>query len=110
MLIFALVGVAFDLITGRDLRTVSGICFVLGCALGTFLVRRSDLRKMMFAPPLLYAAVLLGTSLVRGVVPRTLARQGVELLTRLVLGAPVLVAATVVAVIVAALRGTFRKR
>ena len=105
-----LVGVAFDLITGRDLRAGTAVAFVLGCAIGTFLVRRSGLRRMMFAPPLLYTALMLGTSLVRGVVPRTIPRQFVELLTRLILGAPALVAATVLAVLIGVLRGAFRRR
>ena len=106
----SLVGVAFDLITGRDLRLGSAICFALGCALGTFLVRRSALRMLMFAPPLLYAGVLLFTSLLRGVVPRTIARQGVEVMTRLILGAPVLVSAMVVVLVLGALRGGLRRR
>ena len=109
-LVVALVGVVFDLVTGRDLRTVSAVCFVLGCGAATFLVRRSGLRTLMLAPPLLYSGLLLLTSLVRGVVPRTIPRQAVELLTRLVLGAPVLVAAVLVAVVLGVLRGAFRRR
>jgi len=108
--VVALVGVVFDLLTGRDLRAAAAVCFVLGCAAATFLVRRSGLRTVMLAPPLLYAAVLLLTSLARGVVPRTIPRQGVEVFTRLVLGAPVLVSAVVVVVVLGVLRGAFRKR
>jgi len=109
-LVVALAGVAFDLVTGRDLRLGSAICFVVGCGLGTFLVRRSSLRTLVFAPPLLYAAVLLITSLARGVVPRTVARQGVELVTRLVLGAPTLVVAVIVVLLLGLLRGGLRRR
>ena len=63
---------------------------------------------MLFAPPLINAGVALGVGLLSGTVPRTVVRQGVELVTVLVLGAPALLAAVSLVVLVVLLRAAQR--
>jgi len=101
----ALLGGAVDALTGRGLRAVFAVCFLVGCVLSAALVQRSGLRTVVVAPPLVYALLALLSGLTRGgAVPRTVSRQGLELFTQLVLGAPVLVAGTLAALLVVLVR------
>lgn len=105
-------GAVIDVSTGRGLRTVFAICFVLGSALAALLVHREDLRAAVVMPPLTYCAV----AFLGGVISNTSAGgsfikgQGLELLTALVLGAPVLFAATAAALVIAIVRGLSHPR
>ena len=101
-----LLGAAVDVGTGPGLRTVFDVCFIAGCALAALLVHREDLRLAITLPPLAYCVLALAGGAL-GSSPRTgsLVRQeSLELVSALVLGAPILFAATGAAVVVAAVR------
>ena len=106
----ALAAAAVDLGTGRGLALGPGFAtaFLAGSALAALLVRRSRLAVAALAPPLVYAGLMLAAGLASGV-PLTVPRQGVELFTRLILGAPVLIGGTAIAVVVTVLRGHRRR-
>ena len=109
-LALAVAGAAVDLVTARGLGAGYAAGFAAGCTLAVLLVRRQGLRVVVFAPPLIYAGVVLAGGLVGGSVPRTLPRQSVELLTQLIVGAPVLVATTVLVLLIARARGASPQR
>lgn len=105
-LLLGLAGGTVDVITGPGLREVFAVSFVAGCAIAALTVHREDLVAAVVMPPLVYVVlVLLG-----GVVERTAAggsfvtQQAIELLNALLLGAPVLLAATGLALVVALVR------
>lgn len=104
----SLLGAGFDLLGGRTLGVGFAVCFVVGCLVAACAVRQRSLKTVVFAPPLLYAAVALGVGLLMGTVPRTVTRQGIELVTVLVLGAPALLAAVSLVVLVMLLRAARR--
>jgi hypothetical protein len=106
VLALGILGAAIDVNTGRGLRTVFAIFFVLGSALATMLVHREDLRATVVMPPLTYCVLALigagiGQTQLAGSWIKT---QGMELVSALILGAPVLYAATGVALLIAVLR------
>jgi len=103
-LALSLIGAGIDLLGGNSLDLGFAVCFVLGCVLAVCTVRRSGLKTVAFAPPLVYAGVALLIGLVVGNVPRTVVRQAIELGTVLVIGAPALLIAVVLVVLVALLR------
>lgn len=111
-LLLGLVGGAVDVATGRGLRVGFAICFVLGCALGALLVHREDLKAAVVMPPLLYVVL----ALVAGAVGSSggsgsfVTRETLELVQALVIGAPVLFAATGAAVTVALVRWVSGRR
>ena len=105
-LLLGVLGGAFDVLTGPGLREVFAVSFVTGCVLATLTVHREDLLAAVVMPPLVYVAlVLLG-----GVVERAassgsfLVQQAIELVNALVLGAPVLLLATGLSLLVALVR------
>ena len=106
LLLLGLVGGAFDVLTGPGLREVFAVCFIAGCGLAALLVHREDLRAAVVMPPLVYVAL----ALLGGAVERTatsgslLTRQALELVNALVLGAPVLLTATALALVIALVR------
>jgi hypothetical protein len=99
-------GGAIDVLTGQGLRATFAIAFVVGCALAAALVRREGLLAAVIMPPLIYVAVALGAAAVQsdGSTNSWLLRQVFELMTALILGAPVLLTATAVAACIALLR------
>jgi hypothetical protein len=105
-LVLGLAGGAYDVLTGPGLRAVFAVCFIAGCGLAALLVHREDLRAAVVMPPLVYVVL----ALVGGAVERTigsgsfLTRQVLELVNALVLGAPVLLAATGLAFVIALVR------
>jgi len=105
-LALALIGGTLDVLTGPGLRTVFAITFVAGSALAAWLVRRQDLRVAVIMPPLVYVTVaLLGGAMENVGEPGSfLTQQALELANALVLGAPVLLVATGLAVLIAVLR------
>ncbi len=111
-LALGLLGGTIDVLTGSGLREVFAVSFVGGCLVGALTVHREDLVATVVMPPLVY--VLL--ALVAGAVERTmgsgsfLTRQALELVNALVLGAPVLMAATVAALVVAVVRWSAGRR
>lgn len=105
-LLLGVVGGAVDVLTGPGLREVFAISFVVGCVIAALTVHREDLLAAVVMPPLVYVVlVLLG-----GLVERTastgswLTQQAIELVNALVLGAPVLLTATGLALVVALVR------
>jgi len=105
-LVLGVLGGAVDVLTGPGLREVFAISFVVGCVLAAVTVHREDLLAAVVMPPLVYVVlVLLG-----GAVERTassgsfVVQQAVELVNALVLGAPVLLLATGLALLVAVVR------
>jgi len=100
---FGLVGGAVDVVTGPGLRVVFAVCFVTGSALAALLVHREDLRAAVVMPPLVYLLLALFAGLVEttGHDGSFITQQAVELFNSLVVGAPVLLAATGAALAIA---------
>jgi hypothetical protein len=96
-----------DVMTGPGLRTVFAICFIAGCAFAALKVHREDLIAAVVMPPLVYAviALLAGAFSQTTAVGGVLTREALELATSLVLGAPVLLTATGLALVIAVVRG-----
>ena len=111
-LLLGVVGGTVDVLTGPGLREVFAICFVTGCALAALTVHREDLVAAVVMPPLVYVVLaLLGGAVERTAGPGSfVTQQALELVNALVLGAPVLMAATGAALVVALLRWTFGRR
>ena len=107
-LLLGLAGGAVDVLTGSGLREVFAVSFVLGCLVAALTVHREDLAATVVMPPLVYVVLALAA----GAVERTmgtgsfLTQQALELANALVLGAPVLAAATLAALVVAIVRWT----
>lgn len=105
-LLLGMVGGAYDVVTGPGLRTVFAVCFVTGCVAAAATVHREDLRAAVVMPPLVYVALaLLGSAAERAGEPGSfVTQQALELVNALVLGAPVLMTATALALLVAVAR------
>ena len=103
-------GAGADLVTGNGLRVVFAVCFAAGAALTAGLVHREDLRAAVVMPPLLYVvlAVLGGTIDPQGATGSLPSRLALGLLNAVVLGAPVLVGATLGALAVVLVRAVRR--
>jgi hypothetical protein len=105
-LLLGLVGGAIDVLTGPGLREVFAVSFVAGSVLAALTVHREDLVAAVVMPPLVYVVL----ALLAGAVEKTaatgsfLTRQALELMNALVLGAPVLMAATGLSLLVALAR------
>jgi hypothetical protein len=105
-LVVGFVGAVIDVKTGPGLRAVFAITFVAGSALAAVLVHREDLVAAVFIPPFTYCALavlggFLGSTNVAG---SYVTKSGVALLDALILRAPVLFAATGVALAIAVVR------
>jgi hypothetical protein len=100
------VGAFIDVSTGRGLRTVFAVCFIVGSALAALLAHREDLKATVIMPPLTYCFLALaGTAIGQtGVAGSFVKRQALELVSALVLGAPVLYTATALAAVIAIVR------
>lgn len=111
-LVLGLVGGAYDVFTGSGLRLVFAVSFVVGSALAALLVHREDLKAAVIMPPLVYLVL----AFVGGVVEQTgtgssfLTQQALEMANALVLGAPVLLAATALALGIAVVRALRARR
>lgn len=105
-LLLGVAGGAYDVVTGPGLGTVFGVFFVAGCVAAAAAVHREDLGAAVVMPPLVYVAL----ALLAGAVERAgdpgsfVTRQALELAHALVLGAPVLLTATALALLVAGAR------
>ena len=99
-------GGAVDIITGSGLRVAFAVSFVAGCVAAASLVRRSKLAAAVVMPPLLYVVLALAAAVTQttDAAGPLLTRQLLELVTSMLMGAPVLVAATGAAGVVAAVR------
>ena len=101
-----------DVLTGSGLRTVFAALFIAGCAIAALKVHREDLVAAVVAPPLVYCAILVGS----GGLDRTgaggswIARQALELTSSLIMGAPVLLSATGLALVIALVRAAGGRR
>jgi cation transporter-like permease len=105
-LVLGAAGGLVDVLTGQGLRTVFAVCFIVGCAFAALRVHREDLVAAVVMPPLVYVVI----ALLAGAFSKTTAaggwatRQALELATSLVLGAPVLLTATGLALVIAGVR------
>ena len=101
-----LAGGAFDVVTGPGLRGVFGVSFVAGSVLAALLVRRESLRVAVIMPPLVYVVLALagGAMETAGEPGSMVTQQAMELMTALVLKAPVLLIATGLALIIGLVR------
>lgn len=99
-------GAVIDVRTGSGLRTLFSVCFVLGSVLAALLVHREDLLAAVTMPPLTYCVLaLLGGAVGSAAGSGSLVkRQGLELLTDLVVHAPVLFLATGLALLISLVR------
>ena len=106
------VGGLFDVLTGPGLRTVFAVCFVLGCLFAALRVHLEDLVAAVVIPPLVYCALLLGAGLLEssGAGSSWLSHQALEMTTSLILGAPVLLTGTGLALLVALTRSITGRR
>jgi len=111
-LVLGAAGGLVDVLTGQGLRTVFAVCFIAGCAGAALKVHREDLVAAVVMPPLVYVVLALladgfsKTTAVGG----WLTRQALELATSLVLGAPVLLTATGLALVIAVVRAVAGRR
>ncbi len=105
-LAFGVVGAVIDVNTGRSLRTVFAVFFIVGCALAALLAHREDLKATVVMPPLVYCVLaLIGAALGRTQAAGSFVKtQALELVSALILGAPVLYAATGLALVIALVR------
>ncbi len=97
------VGGAVDLARGEGLDLVHGAAFVVACLAAAVLVQREHLAVPVFAPPLVYG----GTALVAALATasaRTPTVIAYEVFIRLILGAPVLLGGTALALLVVLFR------
>lgn len=111
-LALGIAGGLVDVLTGPGLRTVFAVCFVVGCGLAALTVHREDLVAAVVIPPLVYCVLALLAGAVETTVgsQSLLTRQALELLNALVLGAPVLLTATGLALVIAVARGALGRR
>lgn len=105
-LAIGLVGAVFDVRTGAGLRTGFAVCFITGSALAALLAHREDLKATIVMPPLTYCVLALvgaaiGHSSSSGGFVK---QQALELVSSLIDGAPVLYAATGLALVIALVR------
>ncbi len=100
------VGAVIDVETGRGLRTTFAVCFVVGSALAALLAHREDLKATIVMPPLTYCVLaLVGAAIGHYGAPGGFVKQNaLELVASLLQGAPVLYAATGLALIIALVR------
>lgn len=111
-LVLGAVGGLADVLTGEGLRTGFALCFIAGSALAALKVHREDLVAAVVMLPLVYVVI----ALLAGAFSKTAAvggwatRQALELATSLVMGAPVLLAATGLALVIAVVRGITGRR
>jgi hypothetical protein len=105
-LAIGLIGAVIDVRTGRGLRTTFAVCFVSGSALAALLAHREDLKATIVMPPLTYCALaLIGAGIGHtGAHGSFMKQQALELVSSLISGAPVLYAATGVALLIALVR------
>jgi hypothetical protein len=106
LLVLCLAAGAVDVLTGRGLRLVFAVAFVAGCFVAALSVHREGLLAVVVMPPLVYAGVVLLAGLAEsgGSSGSLLLHQAIELFNGLVLGAPVLMAGTATAAVVALIR------
>jgi hypothetical protein len=100
------VGAFIDVQTGPGLRTVFAICFITGSALAALLAHREDLKATIIMPPLTYCVLaLIGAAIGHsGSQGSFMKQQALELVSSLISGAPVLYAATGLALVIAMVR------
>ena len=111
-LLLGAAGGLFDVLTGPGLRTAFAVCFVLGCVVAAVKVHHEDLIAAVAMPPLIYCAILLVSGALKksGAGGSWVTRQALELATSLILGAPVLLTATGLALLVALIRAFAGRR
>lgn len=105
-LVMGFVGAFIDVSTGRGLRTTFAVSFIVGSALAALLAHREDLKATVIMPPLTYCFLALvgqaiGQTDAAGSFIKT---QSLELVSALILGAPVLYTATGLAALIAIVR------
>ncbi|MFN2539177.1 MAG: DUF6542 domain-containing protein [Mycobacteriales bacterium] len=105
-LAIGLIGAVIDVETGSGLRTVFAVCFVSGSALAALLAHREDLKATIVMPPLTYCVLaLVGAAIGHsGSSGGFMKQQALELAGSLIDGAPVLYAATGLALLIAVVR------
>ena len=105
-LLLGFLGAAIDVNTGSGLRTGFAICFIAGSALAALLVHREDVKATVVMPPLTYCVLaLIGAALGHTQAAGSFVKnQGLELVSALILGAPVLYAGTGLALLIALVR------
>ncbi|HWG93150.1 MAG TPA: DUF6542 domain-containing protein [Mycobacteriales bacterium] len=110
-LLLGTLGGVVDAVRGGGLGTAFGVCFVLGCGAAALAAHREDLRAAVVMPPLAYVVLALGAGAVDGVrLPGSLpTRSALELVNALALGAPVVISATALALVVALGRAVTRR-
>ena len=103
---FGAFGGFIDVLTGQGLRATFAIFFVVGCALAAALAHREDLYAVIVMPPLCYLLLALVADVIdkAQIAGSWLSQQFAELLSALVLQAPVLLVATALAAAIATAR------
>lgn len=111
-LLIGLLGAGVDIATGSGLREAFAIAFVSGSLIAAGTVHREDLVASVVMPPLVFVVLVLVAGAVEGsgASGSLVMRQAVELVNALVLSAPVLMAGTLAALVVAVARRTLGRR
>lgn len=102
--VLAVFGAAVDSVTGPGLRTVFAVCMVLGSVLAAVLVRPCRLVALVATPPLVYAGLVL-TAVGRSGPQPSMTRRAMQVFTEMVVSAPGMLLATLLALAVALVRG-----
>lgn len=100
------IGGAIDVASGRGLRVVFAVFFIIGCTLAAAVIHREDLLAAVVIPPLAYLALALLAGTVRGTGESgSLARRQIsELYDALIISFPALFSASAAAAAVALVR------
>ena len=106
LLVVCLAGAAYDVSTGNGTGLVFALCFLAGCMLTALLVHKEDLGAAVVMPPLVYVTVAFLVAIVdpTGGSGSFLLRQAVSVVNAVVLEAPVLLAGTAAAAVLAGVR------
>ena len=107
-----LLGGLIDVLTGPGLRLVFAATFIAGCGFAALRVHREDLLAAVVIPPLVYCAILLGSGGLNqsGAGGSWVTHEALEMASALILGAPVLLTATGLALTIALARTVRRRR
>jgi hypothetical protein len=96
-----------DVNLGGRLHILTAIAFIGTCALSAVLVRRCDLKAVVVMPPLMFVLLAGVSAVITG--GGDLRTRALLLISTVVLGAPILMSATIVTAVVAGLRLALRR-
>jgi hypothetical protein len=101
------VGAFVDIVVFDELGVIFGVMFVLGCLFSAFRVHVDDLIDVVIMPPLAYAVIITVTSFLQpsGDGGGGMRNRAIDIGSELILRAPVLLAAFLLVLLIAVVRG-----